>query len=109
MKYTTGNKCASPNDEVSDHAGPAQEARYLTFKELCAVSKLSASTLRRLIRLGVIKCFQPGGHRHRIVFPPDAIEQATASLPPPTASGGSAAGDAGPPRRGPSPKWLKQT
>lgn len=90
--------------EAVDHAaGPAELAgvpQYLSIGELASATTLSVSTLRRLLRQGVITGYQPGGRRHRIVFPADAIRQATQSRPEPAPSHN------GPPRRGPRPQWA---
>ena len=79
-------------------------AGYLTIEELSLASTLSVSTLRRLFQKGLIVGYQPGGPRHRILFPRDAIEyvaRATApSLPTPAPDVKSAT-----PTRGPRPKW----
>jgi hypothetical protein len=57
-------------------------ARYLTIEQLAATTTLSVSTLRRLCKRGILVGLQPGGPRTRIVFAPDAIEQAVkAALP----------------------------
>jgi excisionase family DNA binding protein len=77
---------------------------YLGIEELAAYTGLSVSTLRRLWRRGRITGFQPGGPRTRVVFPPDAIEQAVRLPPDPRA--GTPARPADAPRRGPRPKWL---
>ena len=47
---------------------------YLTPEELAALTGFSAPTIYRWKRLGLIPCFQPGGKRGRIRFPPNAIE-----------------------------------
>lgn len=79
-------------------------AGYLTIDELAAVTTLSVSTLRRLVKQGRLVGHQPGGPRHRVLFPPDAVERAAAAATP-------AAPAAPPPkvtthpRRGPRPKW----
>jgi excisionase family DNA binding protein len=89
-----------------DTGGAAREAArgYLTIEELAEHTGFSVSTLRRLWRKRQIVGFQPGGRRTRVVFPPDAIEQAS------RATQGAAAGPpesrTATPRRGPRPKWL---
>lgn len=84
--------------------------RYLTIQELSAATTLSVSTLRRLKKKGVIVGHQPGGPRHRVVFPPDAIEQAADARK----SCGAASTPKAPPssgttrtQRGPRPKWAR--
>jgi len=87
---------------------------------------MSESTLRRLWREGKLGGHQPGGPRHRVVFPPDALERAsipagpaTASRtdrPPPSLDDPPLVHDARPPavaqtktaRRGPLPKWARR-
>jgi excisionase family DNA binding protein len=81
--------------------------RYLTTVELSEVTGISVSTIQRLRRKGVLPFYQPGGPRTRIVFPPDAIEQATEAnhkvtgLPP----NDTVAASSENPQRGPRPKW----
>jgi excisionase family DNA binding protein len=78
--------------------------RYLTIEELAIATTLSVSTLRRLYQKGLIVGYQPGGPRHRILFPSDAVEQltrpVTPSLPTPAPAVKSST-----PTRGPRPKW----
>lgn len=84
--------------------------RYLTIEELSAATTLSVSTLRRLKKKGVIIGHQPGGPRHRVVFTPNALEQAADAQKP----GGAASDQKAPPsggttrpQRGPRPKWAR--
>src|SRR5947209_5314315 len=87
---------------------PNSRAAYLTYEELHVKTRISLSTLRRLVREGCIPFFQPGGPRTRILFPADIVErlltptqntrklqdtQEHAALPTV--------------RRGPKPKWLR--
>jgi excisionase family DNA binding protein len=99
---------AVPRGEV----GLSQGARLLTIEELAAATTLSVSTIRRLLKRGVIVGHQPGGRRCRIMFPPDAIERATgaekqAEAEP--APGVSPPGATKSPPRGPQPKWLQRS
>lgn len=96
----------------TDAAASVGGARYLTIEELAAATTLSVSTIRRLVKQGVIVAHQPGGPRHRIVFPPDAIEQVAKSAKPPEAESVPSAppsGCAGRPQRGPPPKWSRRS
>src|SRR6516225_2482345 len=61
---------------LDENTGFVTCPRYLTLAELSAQTTLSESTLKRLCQKGAIPFYQPGGPRTRIVFPPDAIEQA---------------------------------
>ena len=104
---------AVPPAEPEGHpqSGPdaAAKRRYLTVKELAAATGLSVSTLRRLQRKGRLPFFQPGGPGTRIVYPPDAIEQAADLDPGPRPSlprDPTSSPRGGGPRRGPRPKWL---
>lgn len=104
-------QAAVPAPRSQDRAGRERAARYLTIEELAAATTLSISTLRRLVKKGVIVGHQPGGPRHRIVFARDAIEQvvdaAQPSGAPPTNVPRS---DGTPrPRRGPQPKWFQRS
>jgi hypothetical protein len=49
---------------------------YLTIDKLSAHSGLSVPTLRRYVRKGLLVAFQPGGPGCRLLFRPDALEQA---------------------------------
>ncbi len=84
----------------------------LTIEELAAATTLSVSTIRRLVKTGAIVGHQPGGPRHRIMFPPDAIEQATKVAKPPAAESGPSLPPPGPtgrPPRGPRPRWFEKS
>ena len=84
----------------------------LTIEELSATTTLSVSTIRRLVKKGVIVAHQPGGPRHRIMFPPDAIEQAARVAKSPEAESVPNAprpGSAERPQRGPQPKWSRRS
>ena len=91
-----------------DPAGnPLPACRYLTIEELSLATTLSVSTLRRLLKKGLIASHQPGGPRTRIIFRPDAIERASEAAAP---AGGQPAPDVGDaPPRGPRPRWLMET
>jgi excisionase family DNA binding protein len=81
----------------------------LTIEQLAAATTLSVSTIRRLVRKGAVVGHQPGGPRHRIMFPPDAIERAAKSARPPGAEDTAGAPPPEPvarPPRGPRPKWF---
>jgi excisionase family DNA binding protein len=82
---------------------------YLTIQELAARVKCSISTIRRLKKAGVIVAFQPGGERHRMFFPMDAVERVCAttasaepSLPSPAPD---VPAESPRPLRGPAAKW----
>ncbi len=69
-----------PGDREADVAASGAVLRYLTIQELATRTTLSVSTLRRLIKKGKLIGHQPGGPRTRMVFRPDAIEQATTAM-----------------------------
>lgn len=90
--------------------GRERDDRYLTIAELAAATTFSVSTLRRLVKRRVIVGHQPGGPRHRIVFPPDAIERVAAAQTPHATAPAPVAPSPGappPPQRGPQPRWLR--
>jgi hypothetical protein len=90
-----------------DSRTSAVARRYLTITELSVSTTLSVGTLRRLYKLGQVVGYQPGGPRTRIVFPPDAIEQAVRAMSgTPTPPTGTPSESTRPPQRGPRPKWL---
>ena len=99
-----------PDDPTAGPPGRGeggQARRFLTIRELAAATTLSVSTLRRLLRRGAIAGHQPGGPRHRLVFPPDAVEQAAGASQAPAAAPapGGAQKDAKPrPLPGPRPR-----
>jgi excisionase family DNA binding protein len=43
--------------------------------ELCELSGLSESTIRRRVKDGSLPAFQPGGHRKRLLFPVDVLDR----------------------------------
>lgn len=83
--------------------------RYLSIEELSAQSGLSPATLHRLKRQGKIPFYQPAGKRGRVLFPPDAIEQADQATS--SSATKDSPGDAGNPSHlsGPRPAWMKTT
>lgn len=54
----------------------AEDRRFLSAKELSAQTGLSRSTIFRLKDQGKLPYHQPAGKNGRLLFPPDAIEQA---------------------------------
>ena len=96
----------------------AETSRYLTIEEFAAKTTMSVSTIRRLVKHGQLIALQPGGHRHRVLFAPDAIEQMSRTLQ----SGGSVMSsplqptesvpappiDSATPKQGPRPRWKKR-
>ena len=87
---------------------PIAERKYLTIGELSAATTLSVSTIRRLVRSGKLTAVQPGGPRHRMVFPQSAVDQlpggGLAPVPGPAVSTRS---EQSPHTRGPKPRWTK--
>ncbi len=96
---------------VSQDAGaPERGGRYLTIEELSAATTFSVSTIRRLVKKRVIVGHQPGGPRHRIVFPPEAIERVVRLATQAEGADAPSPSRSGPPQnpsRGPRPKWSK--
>ena len=56
-----------------------EQRKYVDIGELAARTGMSPSTINRLKKQGKIPFYQPGGKRTRVLFPPDAIEQASSS------------------------------
>jgi hypothetical protein len=83
----------------------AQARRYLTIAELSETTGISISTLQRPRRKGLLPSYQPGGARTRIVFPADAIEQATRASQAATQRGQDGAAVPQGPTRGPRLRW----
>lgn len=54
----------------------AEGRQYFSAAELSAQSGLSKQTIFRLKDQGKLPYFQPAGKNGRLLFPPDAIEQA---------------------------------
>jgi excisionase family DNA binding protein len=97
---------ATPHSE-QPQVGPAVPPRLLTIEELAEATTFSVSTLRRLVRQGIVTAYQPGGPRHRLGFAADAVEQATRAIGGPAVTT-SPAPEPRPVRsRGPRPKWTQ--
>ena len=81
--------------------------RLLTIQELNERSRLSISTLRRLVRDRKLPYFQPAGKGGKLSFPPDAIERMC--ILPDGPPGQPTSGEINPPKRlsGPSPEWMR--
>lgn len=94
-------------DSEAEAAAPADPLRYLTIQELSARTTLSVSTLRRLLKKGKLVGHQPGGPRTRIVFRPDAIEQATTAMVADATGVPPHPQPASIPQHGPRPKWQQ--
>jgi excisionase family DNA binding protein len=52
------------------------QKRLLSIDELSELSGISVVTLRRYVHKGKIKALQPGGRGCKLLFQPDALEQA---------------------------------
>ena len=109
MVFMLDERQGEPRPLEANHA-PGRAGRYLSIEDLSAETGLSVSTLRRLVKRGVLVAHQPGGPRHRLVFAQDAIERASAATrpvgstatpttPPPTPTAH--------PQRGPQPRWCR--
>lgn len=104
---------------------PQETRRYLTIEEFARRSGLSTSTVRRRKKDGSLPFCQPGGSRHRVVIPEDALDRiqsdamaipsASAGLPaletPGNAVGSDSSSGATSQRvlKGPPPKWRTQS
>ena len=91
--------------------------KYLSPKEFAARTGISLATVRRYLKSGRVVAHQPGGRRHRVLIPADALEQVAPSTPPrvgPDRSSPAIAPLPGHPAAddkslcGPAPKWLRQ-
>ena len=85
-------------------APTSSSPEYLDLAALGARTGLSTSTIRRWAKAGWIPCFQPAGKGGKLLFPPDAIEQACAA----SADALAAKHDAIHPHSGPKPAWMCQ-
>jgi hypothetical protein len=74
-------QCAIPFKAYTDPEmqGDGDERDYVSASELAAAAALSLATVWRLKRAGRIPFHQPGGDRHAVRFPRDAIERLTTS------------------------------
>jgi len=82
--------------------------RFLSVPEVCAMTGLSASTVRRLIRDRKLDTFQPGGPRSRVLIPRDAIDRFASAPAASTAPlSESPATPASGRLSGPAPRWRR--
>ncbi|WP_391527855.1 helix-turn-helix domain-containing protein [Pirellulimonas nuda] len=96
----------SATNDVS--APPAAARPYYSPAEITALTGLSPSTVQRLIANSKLPALQPGGPRHRILIPHDAIaECATATAP--RAPKPRLATRRPDQLSGPAPKWTRST
>ena len=77
---------------------------YQTAEQLSQQSGFSLATIHRLKKAGKIPYFQPGGKGARLLFPPDAIEQAQQPYHCPNST--PAEGDIPQRLAGPQPAWM---
>jgi excisionase family DNA binding protein len=59
---------------------PSPPDGLLTIRELSGRIRLSVPQIRRLVREGRIRSYQPGGRGGKLLFPPDVLEVAIAPL-----------------------------
>lgn len=81
----------------------------LTIAEFALRHSLSEATVRRYVRSGALEHHQPGGRKHRIIIPHDALD----SCPPAKRSAGTPTqneNQTGSPReaRGSRPHWMRR-
>ena len=91
------------------------QAEFLSPKEFAPRHDLSISTVRRYVKDGRIPADQPGGRRHRILIPIDALTQSGKASKTPSDATTDAASREKPSvpreihkRSGPMPKWLQK-
>ena len=85
----------------------SQNQAYLDLRGFAGLTGLSPATIRRLVRKRKIRFFQPHGPGGKLLFPPDALEQATRTAPaPPDEPVSGADNGGGAVARGPRPKWM---
>lgn len=90
---------------VSD---PAREGppRFYSVPEFCAVTGLSAATVRRRIRDGSLPKWQPGGANTRVLIPAGALDLLTPAIAQ-DEDRAHGRNDLAP-ARGPRPRWQHQ-
>jgi excisionase family DNA binding protein len=96
-----------PRTSATETADPGTVVRYVTIQELAAITTLSVSTLRRLLKKGKLVGHQPGGPRTRIVFRADALELAAKAMQEGTADEQLRPEPTSTPTRGPRPRWQQ--
>ena len=79
-----------------------------TIEEFAARNGISTSTVRRLIRKQKLPFSQPGGSRHRILIPHDALARSQPEYPSLRQQQPIQKSDAGPKLRGPLPAWKRR-
>lgn len=77
--------------------------RLITIRELSETAGVSIPTLNRLKARGDIPFYQPGGKRHKVLFPADAFE--AINRPKSESTRHRSAQRAG--LSGPKPRWTK--
>lgn len=91
------------------------EKQYLDVNEFSQLTGLSAATIRRRVRDGSIKAYQPGGPNKKLLIPRDALEAGTTTGrvdPGPGRSSTPMPSDdpwqpsRSRPPRGPPPRWF---
>jgi len=92
------------------HNSTFDQCRFLSVEQVIAQSGLSASTVRRWIKRGVLPHAQPGGKRSRVLIPADALDRlshAEVVSPTPTVQPLIEVQPPAPQRRGPTPRWQR--
>ena len=96
---------------MSEQLIATSQRRYISVEEMIIQSGLSASTIRRWIKRGVLPHLQPGGTHSRVLIPADALDQlkpVPVAVPTSTAQPTVEIPPTPPQRRNSSPKWRRQ-
>lgn len=101
---------------MSQTAADDEPSEFLSREQFAALAGFSRATLSRYVKAGRVPFFQPGGPRHRMMIPRSALEALTvpAKSRECVAESRPAVGDEPAPpsrktRRGPKPKWLRNS
>lgn len=75
MEGKNVDKRNQPVTETAQVGGVCYDSpRFLPFKEFVKTCPLSPSTIRRRLKDGSLPFIQPGGKRHQILVPENALE-----------------------------------
>lgn len=101
---------------MSQTADGDQQSPFLSREEFAALAGISRATLGRYLKAGRVPFFQPGGPRHRMTIPRSALESLTVPaksrervVEPQPADGTKSQNSSRNSRRGPKPKWLRNS
>jgi excisionase family DNA binding protein len=77
-------------------------------KEFAKRNGISASTVRRLLRQGKLPYFQPGGNKHLILIPHDALVRSQPDFPALGEKQNQRSDNSGRRLPGPMPRWMQR-